>query len=406
MTPSALDLVRLHVSGETTVTATVREALDRLADLRGRIGGVAATDSERSLAEAEAADRRLRAGAGRVLEGVPITVKDWIDTAGWPITGATGNDRGTPGRRPRSDATAVARLRAAGAIVVAVSSAMADNPLHGVTRNPRDPARAPGGSSSGTAALVAAGAVPLGLGSDSGGSIRVPAAWCGIPGLKPTFGRVPLTGHFPRSGALEDGRTVIGPLASCVPDLAAVLRVIAGPDGLDAGVAPVPLREWTAVEVAGLRVGTMAGVPPVAAAVEALAKAGAAVVEEPVPDVRQEALELTRRHWGRTGLSGAEHVRLLWDWDRFRRRMMAAVAGLDVLVTAAAPWPPPPWRESIEPDYLWTLPWSLTGAPVVVVPSAGGIGGAGAVQIVARPWEDHVALAAAFALDGAGGRLP
>ncbi|MEV4170306.1 amidase family protein [Nonomuraea sp. NPDC049709] len=594
MSRNVLDLVHRHKTGETTVTETVRDVLERLEGLHARIGAVAAIDPGRSLTEAARADRRLRAGAGRLLEGVPITVKDWIDVAGWPVTGATGTSRGDPGRRPAADATAVARLRQAGAIVVAISAAMADNAVYGPTRNPLDPSRAPGGSSSGTAALVAAGAVPLGLGSDSGGSVRLPAAWCGIAGLKPTFGRVPLTGHFPRCGALEDGRTAIGPLATCVRDLALALAVIAGPDGLDAGVAPVPLGDPDTVSLAGLRVGIMTpssdwspasgasqgagafrasgasppsgrlpapgrspsdpdhppaqsappaertppgagrsaperpvgaeqagpmaaerpgaggAVPeawpveregrgpmaaerpaegatspravgeetsgramegetagramegetagraavgkeagdlvrevkeardlarmstgtanlvrvgneagdlarvgpdraedPVRAAVEMLAEAGAVVVEEPVPDVREEALELTRRHWGRAGLSGAEHAWLLWDWDRFRRRMLAATAHLDLLITPAAPSPPPPWRESTESDYVWTLPWSLTGAPVVVVPSGTAGGRPGAVQVVARPWEDHVALAAALLIErGAPHRNP
>nr|BFE78224.1 hypothetical protein GCM10020093_008250 [Planobispora longispora] len=218
---------------------------------------------------------------------------------------------------------------------------------------------------------------------------------------------------LPRCGALEDGRTVIGPLASSVRDLAVALRVIAGPDGLDAGVAPVPLGDPDAVGTAGLRVGTMAGGEPgdhtaegghgaTASAVAALAEAGACVVDEPVPDVREEALELTRRYWGRSGLPGAENVRVMWDWDRFRRRMLAATAHLDVIVTPVAP-EPPPWRESIESDYLWTLPWSLTGAPVVVTPSGTAADRPGAVQVIARPWEDHVALAAALVIERARG---
>jgi amidase len=256
---------------------------------------------------------------------------------------------------------------------------MADNALHGATRNPHGLGRAPGGSSSGAAALVAAAAPPLALGSDSGGSIRLPAAWCGVAGLKPTFGRVPLTGHFPRCGALEDGRTVIGPLASAVADLGLVLRVTAGPDGLDAGVVPVPLGDPAAVDVRTLRVAVMSGgvERTVEAAVTALRVAGATVVEQPVPDVT---------------VVGA---RLRWDWDRFRRRMLLATGRLDVIVTPAVTEPAPPWRESIDTDYLWTLPWSLTGAPAVVVPAGSRDGLPLSVQVVGRPWEDHVALAAA-----------
>jgi amidase len=222
----------------------------------------------------------------------------------------------------------------------------------------------------------------------------LPAAWCGVAGLKPTFGRVPLTGHFPRCGALEDGRTVIGPLARTVADLAAVLPIIAGPDGLDAGVAPVPLS--APGDVAGLRV-QIAG--DGGAAVDALVAAGAGVLDEPLPDVREEALELTRRYWRRAELTGAESVRVLWDWDRFRRRMLVATAAADVIVTPATTEVAPPWRESIDTDYVWTLPWSLTGSPAVVLPVSSENGLPVAVQIVAQPWRDDVALAAALAVE-------
>jgi amidase len=209
-----------------------------------------------------------------------------------------------------------------------------------------------------------------------------------------------LTGHFPRCGSLEDGRTVIGPLATTVDDLAAALSVIAGPDGQDAGVTPVPLGDPTGVDVSGLRVGVM-GEDTTAVAVDALAAAGAAVIGDPLPDVRDEALEITRRYWRRGKLSGEENVRLLWDWDRFRRRLLVATASIDVLVTPATEGPAPAWRESVEEDYRWTLPWSLTGAPVVVVPVGHAGGLPIAVQVVGRPWQDHVALAAARRIEAA-----
>ena len=180
-----------------------------------------------------------------------MTVKDWIDVEGFPCVGGSVSYRD---RRPEQDATVVKRLRAAGAIVIAKTAVRDDNELYGATRNPHDHARSPGGSSSGEAALVAAGASPLGIGSDSGGSIRGPAAWCGIAGFKPSAGRVSNTGHFPRIGALHDGRTQIGPLARNIDDLALALEVIAGFDGIDPGVIPVPLGSVADVVVAGLRV--------------------------------------------------------------------------------------------------------------------------------------------------------
>jgi len=445
---TALGLARALREGERSAVEVVRELLDRLDRLRPVIGAVAAVDPKRSLADADAADRRLRAGEARALEGVPFTVKDWIDVAGWPISGSvSASHPGDRERRPAVDASAVARLRAAGGVMLAVTRVWADSPAHGPTRNPHEPSRNPGGSSSGAAALVAARASPVALGSDSGGSIRLPAAWCGVAGLKPTYGRVPLTGHFPRLGALEDGRTVIGPLARTVDDLAVVLAQIAGPDGLDAGVAPVPLGDPGEVDLSALRVAVVppheicdfagtpgvppheirdfagtpgvppheirdfAGTPgvgggPTAVAASALLAAGADIVDDKVPDVRDEALELTRRYWARAELTGSEYVRVLWDWDRFRRRVLVATAGIDVVICPAAAEPAPPWREWSETDYQWTLPWSLTGAPAVVVPVGTQGGLPVAVQVVGRPWQDHVALAAARCVEAFAPRVP
>ena len=295
-------------------------------------------------------------------------------------------------------------MRAAGAVVVAITTALDDSPAHGPTRNPRDPERAPGGSSTGSAVTVAAGAVPLALGSDSGGSIRLPAAWCGVYGLKPTFGRVPLTGHFPRLGARSDARTVIGPLANCVADLALTLRIIAGPDGLDGGVMPVPLEDPAAVDVARLRVGLVTGATDdhVARAATALRSTVSTVVDDAVPDVRDEALEITRRYWQRwkqPPLTGPEFEALLWDWDRFERKMLVAMAETDALLLPATTEAAPMWRESVDTDFVWQLPWSLTGSPVVAMPY--GTDGAlpVAVQIVSQPWNDHIVLAVAHALE-------
>ena len=230
--------------GEVTAVATVERQLELLRRAHVVTNGVAAFEDARALADAAALDRAFAVG-GPVgpLHGLPVTVKDWIDVEGFPCAGET-DDRD---RRPAHDATVVRRLRAAGAVVVAKT-----RPWGGVA-HPRDPARTVGGSSSGEAALVAAGASLLGLGSDSGGSIRLPAAWAGVCGLRPTFGRVPTTGHYPRVGPRSDGRTVIGPLAACVDDLELALTVIAGPDGRDMGAAPVPLRPSAGVFAAPTR---------------------------------------------------------------------------------------------------------------------------------------------------------
>jgi amidase len=193
---------------------------------------------------------------------------------------------------------------------------------------------------------------------------------------------------------------VIGPLATSVDDLALVLSLIAGADGVDAGVVPVPLGEPDAVNVASLRVGCMGEDDTTALALAALQRAGAASGTA-IADVRDEAMDVTRRYWDRAALSGPENVRLLWDWDRFRRRMLSLTADVDIVISPATEGVAPPWRESIDTDYQWMLPWSLTGAPAVVVPVETRDGLPLAVQIAGPPWQDHVALAAARCVEQA-----
>ncbi|HVJ95249.1 MAG TPA: amidase, partial [Acidimicrobiia bacterium] len=314
---------------ETSAVAAVEGAIERLAALHERTNCVAAWN-ERAVETAAALDASSERSP---LHGVPFTVKDWIDVAGMPCTGGVRRFRD---RRPEQDATVVARLRAAGAVVIAKTTVQVETRLFGPVLNPHDTARSPGGSSSGEAVAVGGGAVPFGLGSDSGGSIRVPAAWCGAFGLKPSTGRVPLTGHFPAVFDRADGRTVIGPIAGSVRDLERVLAVIAGPDDRDPGCVGFALPE----PVARLRVGWNTGEGEwragagVAEAIEGacatLAAGGAELVGE-VPQRFDDALDITRRYWHRRELTGAEADQQLVDWDQYRVRMLAADAA-DVVV--------------------------------------------------------------------------
>jgi amidase len=407
----------------------VEAHLGRIEAVNPGLNAIAQLTSEAALEAAGEADEALARGEVRgPLHGVPFTVKDWIETAG--VVCAAGSEE----RRdfvPRRDATVVARMRAAGGIMLAKTIDGNDNPVYGRPSNPYDPSRTPGGSSSGEAAMIAAGASPVGLGSDSGGSIRYPAHCCGIAGLKPSNGRVPLTGHFPRIGALSDPRTQIGPMARYVEDLALVLPVISGPDWRDPSVVPAPLGDWRDLEIRGLRIATFtefAGatatpetVSAVGAAGQALAGAGA-VVEEHLPPRIEEALEITRAYWRRPESHSwnewettREHVltpdeieRSIFQWDRLRRAFLGFMRLYDGIICPASPGPAPPNGPAREIDFIYTLPHSLTGWPCLVVragtsPEGLPIG----VQVVAGPWRDDVALAIARVIEGAlGGWVP
>lgn len=224
-----------------------REALEtylaRIARHNPALNAVVTLDAERALADADAADAELARGVPRgPLHGLPITVKDCLATAGLRTTAGA---REMADYVPVEDAVAVARLRAAGAIVFGKTNlpawagdAQSYNELFGTTNNPWDVARTPGGSSGGSAAAIAAGLSALELGSDLGGSLRIPAHFCGVYTLKPTYGIVPLQGHIPPPPGIlaEMDVGVVGPLARSAADLELALAVIAGPDAAQ-GVA-------------------------------------------------------------------------------------------------------------------------------------------------------------------------
>jgi amidase len=400
--PSASDLLAAVDSGQMSVTEVVSERLSALHGVHERTGAIAAFGDERALADARHLDDAYAAGgATGPLHGLPVTIKDWIDVEGFPCAG----DTGQVDRWPAQDATVVARLRRAGAVVLAKTHAWGPSSAQARVRHPFDPRRTPGGSSTGEGVVVAAGASVLGLGSDSGGSIRLPAAWCGVLGLKPTAGRVPGTGHFPRIGALNDGRTQIGPLARHIGDLERVLAVIAGPDWRDAGVPPVPLQHSGTAVLDGARFAVLAGEEPwwpgggQAAALDraaaALSAAGMTRTDWQVPWLT-EALGITRRYWARTSQSGEEADRQLWDWDRYRRRYLQAAQTIDFLLTPACLEPAPEHRKIRSEDFIFTLPASLTGSPAISIPAGADAAGLPlAVQLIGRPWEDHRVLAAA-----------
>src|SRR5882757_9552146 len=240
----------------------VTAQLKRIEALQGQLNAFTHVDADGARVQARRAEDAVHRGAALgLLHGVPITIKSCIDVAGWrcPAGSLLRNDYVAP-----SDAPLVARLREAGAILLGNTNTpeflMAyetDNLVTGKTSNPWDVTRSAGGSSGGEAAAIASGCSAGGVGSDGGGSIRVPAHFCGICGLKPTPGRIPATGHFPPGVGAFAWIGVVGPMARTVADVRTLFEVMVGPDPGDARSAPVPICKINDAQLRGLRVGLL-----------------------------------------------------------------------------------------------------------------------------------------------------
>ena len=241
--PGVVETAEAVNSGRRRAEDVAQESLARIGDGDGRIRAFLEVTGELALAEARAVDARIAAGERLPLAGVPLAIKDNIWIAGRTATCAS---RILAGFRPPGDSTVAARLRQAGAVFVgranmdefAMGSSTENSSSH-VTRNPWDPERIPGGSSGGSAAAVAARFVPGGFGSDTGGSIRQPAACCGVVGFKPTYGRVSRSGLVAFASSLDQ----IGPLSRSVADAARLYGAVAGADPLDSTTSALPVGD-------------------------------------------------------------------------------------------------------------------------------------------------------------------
>src|SRR5712672_3820907 len=251
-----------HYASIAEITASVRSKklspveivnahLKRIEAMRPKLNAFVHIDADGARAQGRGAEDAVHRGAALgLLHGVPITVKSCIDVAGWPCPAGSllRNDYVAP-----SDAPLAARLRQAGAILLGNTNTpeflMAyetNNLVSGKTSNPWDLSRSAGGSSGGEAAAIASGCSAGGVGSDGGGSIRVPAHFCGICGLKPTPGRIPSTGHFPPGNNSYGWIGVVGPMARTVADARLLFNILAGPDPADALTVPAPIQEISA----------------------------------------------------------------------------------------------------------------------------------------------------------------
>ncbi|HZP77362.1 MAG TPA: amidase [Pseudolabrys sp.] len=242
---TAAEIVQQIARGTLSAEQATRACLDRFAAVEDDVRAFAHIDTEHALAQARERDAWQKAGKPLgPLHGVPVGIKDVIDTTEYP---AESGAAFLAGRRPTADAAVVARLRDAGAVIFGKTVTTEFAYFHpGKTRNPRDPRRTPGGSSSGSAAAVAAGMVPLALGTQTNGSIIRPGSFCGAFALKPTHGLVPRTGVLLLSRSLDH----VGPFARSVEDLALALDVLAGTDAADPDTRPIAARAFHATATA------------------------------------------------------------------------------------------------------------------------------------------------------------
>ena len=454
---SAASLAKLIRDKQASSREVVDACLRRIEQVNPRINAVALVTADAARDAARAADEALAADhSNGPLHGVPMTIKDALDTAGVVSTGGT---KGRATHVPSQDATVVARLLKAGAILLGktnlpeLSAAVeSDNLVYGRTNNPYDLSRTPGGSSGGEGAIIAAGGSPFGIGSDVGGSIRYPAHCCGVAGIKPTSGRVPRTGHFPSADGIMEPMWQVGPLARAVEDLALILPIVAGPDGIDPGIVDMPLADPGDVHLGDMRVSyhtAIADVRPTADTEVAVRNAAAAVadagasVEEATPDCLDDAVDIAFAMGGADGgariravlkeagttelspvmersfetladhtMSTADLMATLVRRDRLRRSMLSFMGSYDAIVCPAHSHPAAPHGTTHDEPHLagfvYCMAYNLTGWPAVVV--RGGTSSEGlpiGVQVVARPWREDVALAVARRIEGAlGGWQP
>ncbi|QGV80489.1 amidase [Streptomyces ficellus] len=447
---TARQLLDGYARGDFSPVDAVRAALDRVEAVEPLVNAFVRVDAEEALAGAAASAERWRRGETRgPLDGVPVTVKDVLLQAGGPtLRGSRTVRRDGPWDE---DAPPVARMRAAGAVFLGKTTTpefgwkgVTDSPLSGVTRNPHDPSRTAGGSSGGSAAAVALGAGALSLGTDGGGSIRIPASFCGVFGMKPTYGRVPV---YPSSpfGTLSH----TGPMTRDAADAALLLDVISGDDWRDwSHLGPArPVGAAYQEGVKGMRVayspslgGQVAVQPDVAAlvraAVERLAAMGA-YVEEADPDVtdpvdafhtlwfsgaarlvqrlgpeQRELLDPGLREVAERGArySALEYLAAVDARTALGRRMGRFHSTYDVLVTPTLPLTA--FDAGVEApggSRRWTswtpftYPFNLTQQPAASVPV--GVDGEGlpvGLQLVAARHRDEAVLRAAHALYACG----
>ena len=413
---TATDLIACYRKGALSPSEVIEVVLARLEKLEPGLNAFQLVDADAARAEAaRSTDRWAKGEPCGALDGVPISIKDIVATAGWPTRSGS---LATPEAPGTFDAPCVARLREAGAVLFGKTTTpefgwkgMTDSPLKGLTRNPWNLAHTPGGSSGGAGAAMAAGIGALAHGNDGGGSVRIPSSYCGLYGLKPTFGRVP---HHPQDSPFST-LSASGPLARSVADAALMLNEMARPDARDWYALPYDGRDYLAdldAGVAGLKIGLSTDlggaevVPEVLAivtrAANKFADLGAELTEvgpiiEPLRPVfenywlagfgftlskvapeKRDLLEPRFRELAEQGAAGSKEVAFAGmvaraalgsEFNRFHE-------SYDLLLTPTMPTPPPTadtpyhsaqfdrWHHAVP----FTVPFNLTGQPAASVP--------------------------------------
>ncbi|MCS6877398.1 MAG: amidase [Geminicoccaceae bacterium] len=420
--PTARELRRALDEGRASVREIVETCLARIEADEPRLRAWAHLDRDYALAQADALDQARRAGRafGR-LTGLPVGVKDVVDTADLPT------EYGSPvfvGRRPARDAWLVGALKAAGAVILgktATTEFAAFSP--GPTRNPFDPERTPGGSSSGSAAAVAAGMVPLAIGTQTNGSVIRPASFCGIVGYKPTYGLIP------RSGVLEQSPTLdhVGVFARDLGDAALLAEALMGFDPQDGATRPQAVPRLSRAAEEGMPVrprlarvwvpGPDRAEPAMREAIAELCDAlGDAVVALEAPPVFAHALAAHRTIWTaelafrfgrlvrergelvsegfkeavREGerVSAVDYQRALAVRARMREEFSAFMHEIDAVLAPAAPGEAPGLESTGDP--VFSTAWTLVGAPALTLPLFTGPSGLPmGLQLVAEPGDDE-----------------
>ncbi len=449
-----LDVARAIAAKQLSPVEVIQAHLARIEKLDGQLRSYLAVFGDQALEAARSAEARVAGGQslGR-LHGVPVAVKDLYAVKGTPTT-AGSRFLTEPAAR---DSTVVARLRGAGAIILGklnlhefAYGPEGTNPHHGTPWNPWDATthRLPGGSSSGSGVAVAAGLAPMGMGSDTGGSIRIPAACCGTVGLKPTYGRVSRAGVLPLSWSLDHA----GPLTRSVADAAAILSVIAGHDPADPSSSGLPVPDYVAgltVSVQGLRVGLVREYveqadpevqAAIAAAVAALEGLGCSVQDVGLPTARYavgasvaivaaEAMAyhapLLRRHAAEYApdvrqrlvvgrfLGATDYVKGQQARHLIRNDVEAALRRVDCLLAPTLPIPSPSVAarevriggrtDTLQNAFtMFTRLFNLSGHPAVALPCGFSREGLPlSLQLVGRAFDEGTILRLAHAYEGA-----